>query len=68
MTLSNQNDPLSLLTQTDARTINGRVYRDVYNATARTITTTSPVGRIVTSTIDDQGRIRKIEVLLVVPR
>ena len=62
VTLSDPNDPLSLLTQTDTLTINGRVYKVDYNATDRTITTTSPMGRVATATIDDQGRIRKSEV------
>lgn len=44
VTLSDSNDPFSLLTQTDTLTVNGRVYRRDYNATARTITTTSPMG------------------------
>ena len=62
VTLSDSNDPLSLLTQTDTRTINGKVYKDVYNATDRTITATTPMGRVATATIDDKGRIRKAEV------
>jgi len=62
VTLSDPNDPLSLLSQTDTHTINGRIYKDVYNATASTITSTSPMGRVSTATTDDQGHVIKTEV------
>ena len=62
VTLSDSNDPLSLLTQTDTLTVNGRVYKSDYNATDLKITTTSPMGRVSTTTIDDKGRIQNVEV------
>ncbi len=62
VTLSDPNDPLSLLTQTDISTINGRTFTEIFNATTKTITATSPMGRVVASTIDDQGRTVKTEI------
>lgn len=62
VTLSDENDPFSLQTQTDILTINGRVYKDVYDAATKTLTSTSPMGRVVTSTIDNQGRVTKVVV------
>ena len=62
VTLSDSDDPPSLLTQTDTVTVNGRVYKDVYNATDRTITITSPMDRVAKATIDDQGRILKADI------
>ncbi|CAG0951179.1 partial Putative deoxyribonuclease RhsC, partial [Anaerolineae bacterium] len=62
VTLSDTNDPLSLQNQTDIYTVNGRIFKNTYDATTQTITTISPMGRVVTSTIDDQGRTRKTEI------
>lgn len=59
VTLSDVDDPFSLQTQTDIRTINGRVYKHVYDAATKTRTSTSPMGRVVSSTIDNQGRVTK---------
>ena len=62
MTLSDENDPFSLQTKTDTLTINGRVYKNVYDAATKTLTSTTPMGRVVTSTIDNQGRVTKVAV------
>jgi RHS repeat-associated protein len=56
-TLSNPNDPLSLTSQTDTLVINGRTYSSVFNQTAKTITTTTPAGRVSTVTLDALGRV-----------
>jgi len=57
VTLSDPNDPLSLLTQTDTTTINGRTYTRVYDAASRTFTNSTPQGRQSTTTLDTQGRV-----------
>jgi RHS repeat-associated protein len=53
-------DPLNILsleTQQDTITVNGRVYTDHYDALTRTLTKTSPEGHQVVSEIDTQGRV-----------
>jgi RHS repeat-associated protein len=62
VTLSNPNDPLSLATQTDTLTINGRNYTSVFNQTAKTLTTTTPQGRTSTVTLDAKGRVMQEQV------
>src|SRR5439155_1348207 len=42
---------------TDTLVINGRAYTSVFNQTAKTITTTTPAGRISTVTLDTKGRV-----------
>jgi len=57
------NDPTSALrTLTDTVTVNGKTFRSVYDATARTVTTTSAEGRTTVTTADEKGRIIKAEV------
>lgn len=56
------NDALSLLTQTDTVTINGKTYTTVYDATTRTYTSTTPMGRRSVTTLDEKGRVVKVEV------
>ena len=53
VTLTDPNDPLSLASQTDTVTVNGRVGTTAYDAATRTFTTTSPAGRQAVTTIDD---------------
>ena len=49
---------MSLSTQTDTTTVNGRAFTTAYAAgPPRTVTTTTPTGRHTTSTLDDQGRV-----------
>ncbi len=55
--LSNPADPLSLLSQTDTTTVNGRTFTQAYTASQKMFTLTTPVGRISKATIDDQGRV-----------
>ncbi|HEX6293026.1 MAG TPA: RHS repeat-associated core domain-containing protein [Herpetosiphonaceae bacterium] len=44
VTLGDPRNPLSLLTQTDTMTVNGRKTTTAYDAAARTLTTTTPAG------------------------
>ncbi|MBI4954786.1 MAG: RHS repeat protein [Myxococcales bacterium] len=56
--LSDPADPLSaLLSETETVTINGRTSTMTYDAVARTLTRTSPLGRAVVSTLDARGRV-----------
>ena len=57
VTLSDPTNPLSLATQTDIVTENGQKYTTVYDASTRTITSTSPEGRTSTTTLDAKGRV-----------
>jgi RHS repeat-associated protein len=57
VTLSDPNNPMSLLTQTDTVTVNGKITKSVYDNTARTVTTTTPANRQVTASLDAQGRV-----------
>jgi RHS repeat-associated protein len=57
VSLSNPDDPLSLGTQTDTLAINGRTYRSTYTQDTKTLTTTTPAGRISTVTLDTKGRV-----------
>ena len=50
------NDPLSLQTLTDTQTVNGRTSTAVFDVATRTLTSTSPAGRVTTSVLDAQGR------------
>ena len=61
VTLSDANDPLSLQSQTDRITVNGKTTTTVFDASTKTTTTTTPEGRIKTTTMDDQGRLIKAE-------
>jgi RHS repeat-associated protein len=56
VTLSNPADPLTLATQNDTITINGRNYMDNYMAATRTFVFTTPTGRTTTTTTDTQSR------------
>ena len=57
VTLSDPNDPLSLLTQTDTTALNGHTYSRVYDGASQTFTTTTPEGRQSTTLLDTQGRV-----------
>ena len=56
-TLSDPNDPLSLLTQTDTFGLNGRNFTSAYAAGTQTFTDTTPDNRTRTTTVDAQGRV-----------
>ncbi len=55
--LSNPTDPFSLTSQTNVLVINGRTYTSTFTQSAKTITTTTPAGRVSTVTLDAQGRV-----------
>ncbi|WP_375591828.1 carbohydrate-binding protein [Chitiniphilus eburneus] len=55
-TLADADNPLSLQSQTDTLTINGKSLTSVYQAAARSYTSTSPAGRQSTVYVDAQGR------------
>ncbi|HEV8713074.1 MAG TPA: Ig-like domain-containing protein, partial [Candidatus Binatia bacterium] len=57
VTLSDPLNLLSLLTQTDVSTLNGRTYTRRYTAATKTLTTITPAGRQSSVTLDAQGRI-----------
>jgi RHS repeat-associated protein len=56
VTLSNPADPLSLATQNDTFSINGRNYTSNFTAATRTFVDTTPVGRQMTTVVDTQYR------------
>ena len=59
--LSDPNDFFSVTKITDTTTINGKTYTTVYDATARTFTSTTPMGRQSVTTLDEKGRVVKVE-------
>ena len=56
LTLASANDPLSLRTQADTVSINGRVSSTTFDALSRTLTTISAAGRRTTLGLDDRAR------------
>ena len=50
-------NPMSLTKLTETVTVNGQVYTSVYDATLKTITATSPAGRVAVATLDAKGKI-----------
>ena len=56
-TLTDANNPFTLVTLTNTLTINGRLYTSIYTAATRTWVSRSPEGREVTTMIDEEGRI-----------
>lgn len=61
VTLANPDNPLSLTTRTDVTTIGTRTWRSVYDAATRTITSTSPQGRVSKVTLDAKARVVRSE-------
>ncbi|HVC32527.1 MAG TPA: RHS repeat-associated core domain-containing protein, partial [Chloroflexota bacterium] len=59
--LSNPNNPLSLVSQTRNVTVNGRTVSQTYDAASRTLTTTSPAGRVIKTTLNAQGEIASVQ-------
>jgi len=60
--LSDPNNPLSVVSHTDTTTLNGRETRTVFDAAARTVTTTSPANRQMVTTLDALGRPSSLQV------
>lgn len=61
-TLASVNDPFSLAGFSETFAINGRTFTRSYNPTTKVITGTSPQGRVITTTLDAQGRVSKTQV------
>ncbi|HLH74399.1 MAG TPA: RHS repeat-associated core domain-containing protein [Chloroflexota bacterium] len=59
--LSDPTNPLSLVSETHTLMINGRAFSQTYDAASRTLTTTSPAGRVVTMTLNTQGEISRVQ-------
>jgi RHS repeat-associated protein len=55
-TLAQPGNPLSLLTETTETTLNGRLFRNVYDGALRQHTLTTPMGRQQLLRADEQGR------------
>lgn len=55
-TLSDSTNPLSLTQLVETQTLNGKTWQSSYNATTRTFTRTSPLGRVSTLVVDAKGR------------
>jgi RHS repeat-associated protein len=66
-TLSNPTDPLSLTTQLDSLTVNGRTFTSLFDAAARTLTQTSAEGRQSVTRLDTLGRVLEERVAGVAP-
>ena len=66
-TLGTTGDPFSLLTATDTTTINGRTYTSVISPPSasptynRTLVDTTPMGRKLTTVLDNQERITRVQ-------
>jgi RHS repeat-associated protein len=67
VTLGDTNDPLSLMTLTDTVAVNKSESRTVFDAAARTITTTSPLKRTSVTTLDASGRPASVRVGTLTP-
>lgn len=61
VTLNTPSDPLSLATQNDTLTINGRTFTSSFTASNRTFSDLTPQGRQTTRVIDAQGRPTSIQ-------
>jgi RHS repeat-associated protein len=66
-TLSNPDDPFSLVTLRDSLIFNGRIATSVYDAATRTRTSTSPQGRQSVTKLDSTGRVIEERVTGVAP-
>ena len=60
--LSDPTNPLSLTTQTDAFSLNGRAFSTAYTAGTQTFTDTTPDNRQQTTTVNAQGQITQHQV------
>ncbi|MBY0495295.1 MAG: chitobiase/beta-hexosaminidase C-terminal domain-containing protein, partial [Cyanobacteria bacterium] len=67
VTLADPNNPLSVVTQTDTTTVNGRVSRSLFDGVTRTITSTSPLNRRVVTALNASGRPSSVQVGTLLP-
>ncbi|WP_438031825.1 hypothetical protein [Sorangium sp. So ce204] len=65
--LADPADALSFSSLTDTTTINGRSFVELFSKATRTVTRKTPAGRHVTTTLDNRGRLVKIEVPGILP-
>ncbi|HEY3491247.1 MAG TPA: PASTA domain-containing protein [Candidatus Deferrimicrobiaceae bacterium] len=56
VSLSNSSDPMSLISQTDTLTVNGKTATQIYNASTKKFTMTTYAGRQSVAGIDNAGR------------
>jgi YD repeat-containing protein len=61
-TPANAIDPLALTSLAETMTVNGRTYTSAYDAATRRLTSTSPAGRKVVTTLDANGNAVSVEV------
>jgi RHS repeat-associated protein len=61
-TLSDPLNLLSLTSQIDTTTVNGRPYTSTYTQAAKTLVRKTPANRQTTTTIDGQGRVTSIQI------
>jgi RHS repeat-associated protein len=59
--LANENDPLSLESQTDLVSVGDRLFQFGYDGATNTYTSTSPTGRVKKVVVDDQRRPTRID-------
>jgi RHS repeat-associated protein len=62
VTLADRNDPLSVTSLETSSSINGQTWRETWNASASTLTLTSPEGRTTVQTLDEKGLLRSVQV------
>ena len=67
VTLADPADLLSVQSQTETATVNGRTATTVFDAASRTFTATSPAARVSTTSIDAQGRVTRTQVGTLTP-
>lgn len=60
--MADVNDPMSLISQTDTTTLNGRTTSNVFEVSSKTRTVTSPMGRQKSMTENTQGRPVQVQV------
>lgn len=60
-TLSNPNDPLTVTSAVETRTVNGRAFARNFNVATRSDTRTSPAGVVSVSTLDPSGRLLTLQ-------
>ncbi|HEV8433394.1 MAG TPA: IPT/TIG domain-containing protein [Thermoanaerobaculia bacterium] len=62
VTLGDPNNPLSVTAYAETRSLNGRTFRLNYSKSSRSVTVTSPVGRVATTVLDANDRPSSIQI------
>jgi YD repeat-containing protein len=60
-------DVLTVVSQVDEAIVNGKLWRRDYQASTRTVTQTSPVGRVRRLALDDKLRVKEVQLPGVAP-